>query len=80
MLGKLVPQPENQLEYPLKQSIPKSDPVTEGSALQAELRSGPFSGPGGDGSNSIFRLNTQSLDFTSILAPLISLTPLPVIA
>ena len=51
MLGKLVPQPENQPEYPLEQSVPKSDPVTEGSAPQAELKSGPFSGPRGDDSN-----------------------------
>ena len=52
MLGKLVPQPENQLEYPLKWSVPKSDLVTEGSAPQAEPKSGPFSGPRGDSSNT----------------------------
>ena len=78
MLGKVVPQPENQPEYPLKQSSPKSDPVTEGSALQAEPKSDPISGLGGNDLDSIFRLQLGHRNFY-VFTLVLSLNLLPVI-
>src|SRR5260370_18094832 len=52
MLGKVVPQPENQLGYPHFKLTSKSDPMTEGSAFQAEPKSDSYPGLGGTGPNN----------------------------
>src|SRR6266850_6362685 len=63
--GRFSSRPLSRLQW----SSPKSDPVTEGSALQAEPKSGPFSGPGGDSSNSIFKLQLGHQNFHFLLVP-----------
>src|SRR5260370_22630845 len=68
MLGKVVPQPENQLGYPHFKPTSKSDLVTEGSAWKAEPKSDSYLGLGGTGPNSIFRL--QLGHWNSFIFPL----------
>src|SRR5260370_37385739 len=64
MLRKVVPQPENQLEYPPFEPTLKSDPVTEGSAFQDEPKSDSYPGLGGTGPDSIFRLKLSHQTFS----------------
>jgi len=79
MLGKLVPQPENQLRCPFLKPTSKPDLVTEGSAIQAEPKSDSYLGLRGTNLDSIFRLQLGHWNFHNSIWYHFFLTLLPVI-